>query len=171
MTVQQTSAASGSATGPDAVQRHRRLDQAEEVCPTTTRRRIAEGAVLVDVREPDEIALMAFDVPNLLAIPLSQLESRFDELPRDRDIVVVCQGGGRSLKATYFLMYQGFERVANMQGGILKWAAKGFPVMGNASAMPTTGQSPGSCCGGEAASPSASGCCGGGATTNEGGCC
>jgi rhodanese-related sulfurtransferase len=146
------------------------LAPAREVCPTTTRRLIGEGALLVDVRERAEIERVAFDVPDVVAIPLAELEQRYAELPRDRELVLVCQGGGRSLKATYFLMYQGYTRVANMEGGILKWAAKGFPIKGNpAVPAPTAGgccapaASPtvaGSCCDSSSAPAAASGCCG-----------
>ena len=122
------------------------LNEAKEVCPTTTLHMSREGALLVDVRERDEIDGLAFDVPDLLVMPMSEFEHRCAELPRDRDLVMVCRVGERSLKATYFLMYQGYTRVANMEGGIAKWARKGFPVKGNASAAiasPATG-----CCGG-----------------------
>jgi rhodanese-related sulfurtransferase len=128
------------------------LSQAREVCPTTTRRLLSEGALLVDVRELGEVAQVAFDVPDVLLMPMSELEQRFDELPRDRDLVLACQVGERSLKATYFLMYQGYERVANMEGGLFKWARKGFPIKGTQPA-------------GEAA---ASGCCAG---PGSGRCC
>lgn len=129
---------------------------AREVCPTTTRRLLAEGALLVDVRERSEIARLAFDVPETVVMPLSEFEQRFAELPRDRQLVMVCQTGARSLKATYFLMYQGYEQVANMEGGIFKWASKGFPITG---APGTSARADSSCCGGAA---TASACCGGG---------
>ena len=119
------------------------LDEAKEVCPTTTLRLSREGALLVDVRERDEIQGLAFDVPDLVVMPMSEFEQRCVELPRDRDLVIVCRIGERSLKATYFLMYQGYTRVANMEGGIVKWARKGFPVKGNLSAASA---SPGSGC-------------------------
>lgn len=106
------------------------LPAAREVCPTTTRRLLAEGALLVDVRERHEIERLAFDVPGAVVMPLSEFEQRFAELPRDRQLVMVCQTGARSLKATYFLMYQGYAQVANMEGGICKWASKGFPITG-----------------------------------------
>ena len=77
------------------------LPAAREVCPTTTRRLLAEGALLVDVRERAEVARMAFDVPALVQMPLSEFERRFDELPRDRPLVLACESGPRSLKATY----------------------------------------------------------------------
>lgn len=129
------------------------LPAAREVCPTTTRRLLAEGALLVDVRERAEVARMAFDVPALVQMPLSEFERRFDELPRDRPLVLACESGPRSLKATYFLMFQGFTDVANMDGGLAKWARKGFPVTGAATAAGTAATA---CCGGTTA---ASGCC------------
>jgi len=142
------------------------LPQAREVCPTTTRRLIAEGALLVDVRERAEVESLAFDVPAIVGIPMSEFERRFAELPRDRELVLVCRVGERSLKATYFLMYQGYTRVANMKGGIAKWARKGFPVKGG----PDMATAPaGGCCGTDAA---ASACCdGGGVSAPAGSCC
>jgi rhodanese-related sulfurtransferase len=131
------------------------LNEAKEVCPTTTLRMSREGALLVDVRERGEIDSLAFDVPDLVVMPISEFERRYAELPRDRDLVMVCRVGERSLKATYYLMYQGFTRVANMEGGISKWARKGFPVKRNASA---------------AIASAATGCCGGAApVTSSGG--
>jgi len=106
------------------------LPPAREVCPTTTRRLLAEGALLVDVRELAEVTLTAFDVPGVVLLPLSELQQRHAELPRDRLLVLASQGDERSLKATYFLMVQGFTQVAHMQGGIEKWACKGFPIRG-----------------------------------------
>jgi rhodanese-related sulfurtransferase len=131
------------------------LPAAREVCPTTTRRLLGEGALLVDVRELDEVAQLAFDVPGTLLMPLSELEQRFAELPRDRQLVLVCAVGERSLKATYFLMYHGYTQVANMEGGIMKWARKGFPIAGTLPDEPGVSSS---CCGGGAA-PSARSCC------------
>jgi rhodanese-related sulfurtransferase len=128
------------------------LPPAREVCPTTTRRLLAEGALLVDVREFDEIAQVAFDVPGVLLMPLSELEQRYSELPRDRELVLACQVGERSLRATYFLMYQGYTLVANMEGGIFKWASRGFPIKG---VQPTATSL--SCCGSTPAT--GSGCC------------
>lgn len=103
-------------------------DTAREICPTATQQWVADGALLVDVREREELAEAAFDVPHLQHIPLSECEVRFAGVPRDRDVVVVCRGGGRSLRATYFLMHHGYDRVVNMSHGILRWQEKGFPM-------------------------------------------
>ena len=141
------------------------LPPAHEVCPTTTRRLIGEGALLVDVRELSEVAQLAFDVPGVLLMPLSELEQRFAELPRDRQLVLVCHVGERSLKATYFLMYQDYTQVANMEGGIMKWARKGFSIRGPAH---SAGPAAAGCCGGPA--PAAASCCGDAAPAKSG-CC
>jgi len=138
------------------------LPAAREVCPTTTRRLIAEGALLVDVRELTEVAQLAFDVPGVLLLPLSEFERRFAELPRDRELVLVCKSGPRSLKATYFLMYQGYIQVANMEGGINKWASKGFPIRGARAAAPAMATAAdNSCCATAVpAAPADTSCCG-----------
>ena len=132
------------------------LDEAKQVCPTTTQRLVREGALLLDVREAAEVARTAFDVPDLVHIPLMALEQRWNVLPRDRDVVVVCETGERSLKATYFLQFQGFTRVSNMDGGLLKWMRKGFPVRGERyDAAAFVGG--GACCSGR--SSGGQGCC------------
>lgn len=133
------------------------LDRAREVCPTLTLRQSGEGALVVDVRERDEIARAAFDLPEVVVMPMSEIESRHADLPRDRDLIMVCAVGERSLKATYLLMYHGHARVANMEGGIAKWARKGFPVRGDATFAlqvaasgcfgPSKAAGGGSCCG------------------------
>ena len=86
--------------------------------------------MLVDVRERDEVLEAAYDVPNVLNIPLSEFEERFTEIPTDKEVIMVCRSGGRSLKATYFLVNHGYKNVVNMQHGILRWAEKGFPIKG-----------------------------------------
>lgn len=120
----------------------------KEICPTTTQEWAKNGALLVDVREKDEVAELAYDVPNIINIPLSEFEERFTEIPKDRDVVVVCKGGGRSLRAAGFLVNHGYTNVVNMQHGIARWVQKGFPTKGNTSVV--TGKD--SCC-------STSGCC------------
>ena len=153
---------------------HNTLEEAKQVCPTTTRRLVSEGTLLVDVRERTEVARIAFDVPAIINIPLFELEQHWSELPKDRELVLVCESGERSLKATYYLQFQGFTRVSNMEGGLLKWMRKGFPVIGQRFEAPASTES--SCCGGSTASaPTASGSCDGteSATPNASvaGCC
>ena len=132
------------------------LEEAKEVCPTTTRRLLGEGALLVDVRAPSEVAAFAFNVPGVLNIPLTELEQRWSEVPRDRAVVFACDNGARSLKATYFLQFHGYDNVSNMGGGLVKWSIKGFPVKGQRS---SEGVDSG-CCESSANAASSSACCG-----------
>ena len=121
------------------------LDEAKEVCPTTTQSLLKQGYTLVDVRERDEIAQLAFDVPLLIIMPLSELEQRYAELPKDRPLILACRQGVRSLKATYFLMNKGYTNVTNMKFGMERWVAKGFPIQGDPGALATMPSS--GCCG------------------------
>ncbi|HQR91837.1 MAG: sulfurtransferase [Bacteroidetes bacterium 24-39-8] len=104
-----------------------------EICPTTTRVWIKRGAILVDVREKSEVAELAFDVPNLIQIPLTELEDRYLELPLDQEMVIACRAGGKSLLATSFLINHGYDptKVVNMKHGMVRWAQKGFPTIGD----------------------------------------
>ena len=76
----------------------------------------ADGAFLLDVRNPPELAVEA--VPGAVNIPLPQLRSRLDELPRDREILVICRSGGRAYYATRILLQNGFQ-ARNISGGML----------------------------------------------------
>ena len=57
--------------------------------------------------------------------PPSRLAERAGELSGDKPIVAVCRAGGRSAQATNILREAGFERVANLPGGMLRWRAEG----------------------------------------------
>ncbi len=75
-----------------------------------------DGAFLLDVRNPPELAVEA--VPGAVSIPLPQLRSRLDELPHDREILVICRSGGRAYYATRILLQNGFQ-ARNISGGML----------------------------------------------------
>src|SRR5437773_5389436 len=81
---------------------------------------------LLDVRDESE-----FDVCNLEGrlIPLAELPKRLNELNREQQIIVHCQGGGRSSRAVAFLLEQGFSDVRNLRGGIRAWAQEIDPKM------------------------------------------
>lgn len=84
------------------------------------------GAFVLDVRTQEEWA--EFHAPNTNLIPLDQLTSRLTELPKDREIVVVCRSGNRSAQARDILLNAGFTQVTSMQGGLTEWRASGYPV-------------------------------------------
>jgi NADPH-dependent 2,4-dienoyl-CoA reductase/sulfur reductase-like enzyme/rhodanese-related sulfurtransferase len=76
----------------------------------------AEEGFLLDVREPVELAVE--HAPGALNIPLGQLRARLAELPRDREIQVVCRSGGRAYYATRVLLQNGFK-ARTLSGGML----------------------------------------------------
>ncbi|MGE8329678.1 MAG: rhodanese-like domain-containing protein, partial [Paraburkholderia nemoris] len=83
---------------------------------------------IVDVREPEEFNGPLGRIPAARLISLGELAGRTAELTKDRPIVTVCRAGGRSAQATVMLRQAGFERVANLPGGMLRWRAEGRVV-------------------------------------------
>lgn len=81
---------------------------------------------VIDVREEAEMSAGAARVPGSVHIPLSQLAASTGLLAKDRPIVTVCRSGVRSAQATVLLKKAGYERTANLAGGILRWAALGY---------------------------------------------
>ncbi len=78
---------------------------------------------LLDVREPDEFE--ETHIPGAVLIPLGSLPRRLPEVPKDREVVVICSVGGRSARATEFLRRNGVEAV-NLHGGMRAWHQLGF---------------------------------------------
>ena len=100
---------------------------ASEISPEQARSMAASGAFILDVREPSEWE--EFHVANTTLIPLGQLEKRLSEVPRDREVVVICRSGNRSTSGRDILAKAGFTSVTSMSGGLLSWRAKGFPTL------------------------------------------
>lgn len=82
--------------------------------------------VLIDVRERSEHADAR--IPGSKLVPLGELAGRLRELPRDRMLIMQCHSGNRSRSAATFLIESGFTDVANLEGGILRWAREGRPL-------------------------------------------
>jgi rhodanese-related sulfurtransferase len=78
---------------------------------------------IVDVREPDEFSGPLGHIPGARLLPLGGLAESAAGLPRDKPIVTVCRAGGRSAQASLTLKKLGFEQVANLPGGMLRWRA------------------------------------------------
>jgi sulfur-carrier protein adenylyltransferase/sulfurtransferase len=99
-----------------------------EITPVALKQKLDAGETpfILDVREPNEYQINK--IPGSTLIPLGDLPRRYQELPRDRDIVAQCKMGGRSAKAMEFLQSVGFTRVKNLQGGILEWIDKVDPT-------------------------------------------
>ena len=70
-------------------------------------------------------------------MPQADLATRLAEVPRDRPVYLICQGGFRSLRAAQFLWQRGFEDVVSVKGGTEAWRAAGKPLsQGDACAEP-----------------------------------
>ena len=85
--------------------------------------RLAEGAPLLDVRDPQEVEEVR--EPGGLRIPLKSMPDRFDEIPAAATIFVICAVGGRSRAAAEFLRNRGVDAV-NVAGGTNAWVAADF---------------------------------------------
>ena len=85
-----------------------------------------DGAFVLDVREQSEWD--EFHAPGATLIPLGELPSRLDELPRDRQILVVCRSGNRSQEGRQILLDAGFAQVTSMTGGLNAWRTAGYPI-------------------------------------------
>jgi len=84
------------------------------------------GALIIDVREPNEYVQIR--AKGAVLLPLGRLNSRVRDLPRDRELLLMCRTGGRSQNATQFLAANGFENVTNITGGIVAWYQAGLPT-------------------------------------------
>ena len=103
---------------------HRRPD-APEVDTARLAEALEEGAVLIDVRMPDEYVQV--HVPGARLIPLPELGERAGEVPQGQQVFVICAGGGRSLAAAEALNNAGWDTVS-VAGGTKAWVAEGRPV-------------------------------------------
>jgi rhodanese-related sulfurtransferase len=85
-----------------------------------------DDVYVLDVREQWE-----YDeghIPGVTLLPLGEVQSRLDEIPTDKTVIVTCRSGNRSGQATDFLRQNGFDNVHNMQGGIVAWEQAGYEV-------------------------------------------
>ena len=92
---------------------------------------------ILDVRSSEEFEGPDGRVAGSVLIPLPDLEARAGTLPADRPVVVVCHSGSRSALATQQLLKAGRHQVANLRGGLSRWAAEGYPLEGAMAARPT----------------------------------
>jgi len=100
-----------------------------EVMPQDVAKQLGK-VIILDVREPHEYA--AGHIPGAINIPRGLLEFQIDQHPslngRNIEIVLQCQGGGRSALATVSLQELGYKHVSNLAGGYSAWAAAGLPT-------------------------------------------
>jgi rhodanese-related sulfurtransferase len=85
------------------------------------------GTLVVDVRTQEEWD--AYHAPNTTLIPLDQLPNRLSELPKDKEILVICHSGNRSKQGRDILVNAGYN-AASINGGLLAWIAQNYPLIG-----------------------------------------
>jgi rhodanese-related sulfurtransferase len=94
---------------------------------------VPDQAYLVDVREDEE--WVAGHAPGAQHIPLGTLGERSEEIPRDREIYVICRSGGRSARATQALIGAGWQAL-NVSDGMSGWASAGRAMVSESGADP-----------------------------------
>lgn len=84
-------------------------------------------AVLIDVREENEVQLESIPLDNVLYHPMSVIMDRLPYIAKNQNIILGCPGGMRSAKVANLLNLQGYPNVANLDGGFNKWKSLGLP--------------------------------------------
>jgi rhodanese-related sulfurtransferase len=97
-----------------------------EITPAQAYAKFQQGAYFLDVRTQDE--WNQGHIAGSTLIPLDELQNKLTELPRDREMVVVCRSGVRSKEGVSILQKAGFTRVSCLSGGLLAWKAAGYPI-------------------------------------------
>lgn len=80
-----------------------------------------ENIYMIDVREDDEVAHGM--IAGAKHIPMGDIPSRLDEIPRNTEVIFICRSGRRSEHVCNFLSHQGINNIVNMSGGMLQWYA------------------------------------------------
>ncbi len=99
----------------------------EEISPKDALSMINRGAVILDVRTYEEF--VGGHIEKSLFMPLEDLSSLMQALPRNRLIITVCRTGVRSIQARYILQEAGFTQVTSLKGGMEAWTAANYPVV------------------------------------------
>ena len=131
------------------------IEGVKHINPADALETIKKGeAVLIDVREENEVKLEYIPLENVLNHPMSVIMQRLPYIAKEQHIILGCPGGIRSSKVANLLNLQGYPNVANLDGGFTMWKAKGFPAESNINPVggcgcgcnPLSGESKGDCC-------------------------
>lgn len=90
-------------------------------------------AIMIDVREENECLLECIALDDVFYHPMSVIMERLEYIPKDKAIIVVCLQGFRSTKVANLLTRQGFDNVANLDGGFAMWKSQDLPYESNIS--------------------------------------
>jgi rhodanese-related sulfurtransferase len=104
------------------------IEGVRHINPLDALEAITKGeAVMLDVRELNEVKLESVPLDRVLNHPMSVIMDRLSYIAKDQNIIVACPGGVRSVKVANLLLMQGYPHVANLDGGLMMWKAKGLP--------------------------------------------
>lgn len=99
----------------------------EDLTPADVAKGIAEGRyLLVDVREPNEVAAEAY--PDAVVVPLSTFDPTSVPDPKGKEVVFACRSGKRSVTASLAAQAAGLPHDKHLAGGIIGWKAAGLPT-------------------------------------------
>ena len=92
----------------------------------TAKKHYDNDVEFLDVREQEE-----FDqarIPGSTLLPMSQMNSRWQEIPKDKEVVVYCRTGNRSAVLLGQLAQMGYTNLMNLEKGIVDWHQRQYPV-------------------------------------------
>ncbi|MBD3224229.1 MAG: hypothetical protein GF313_05830 [Caldithrix sp.] len=90
--------------------------------------------VFIDVREREENEQAR--IPQSTLLPLSEINQRFEEIPKDRQVVMYCRTGNRSGYLIEILQANGYNNLINLDGGIVAWYEQNYPVQSGPAENP-----------------------------------
>lgn len=100
-----------------------------DVTPEQAQQLIAQGALVVDVRQPEE--WIRGHIPEAELIPLDGIYlfgKAIADHPKDQDVILVCEMGQRSVVAAEIALVAGYTRVYNLAGGMHAWRSRKLPI-------------------------------------------
>ena len=104
------------------------IDGVKHINPINALEALQNGdAVMIDVREIDEVKLESVPLDRVLNHPMSVILERLPYITKNQNIIVACPGGVRSSKVASLLIQNGYENVASLDGGLKTWKANGLP--------------------------------------------
>jgi|SRR6056297_1450682 len=104
------------------------IEGVKHIAPTDAFQLInSQEAILIDVREQDEIEYEQIPLDQILYYPMTVIAEKLEHIPKDQNILLICPGGFRSSKVANLLNRQGYPNVANVDGGFTAWKKQSLP--------------------------------------------
>lgn len=99
---------------------HVSAHEAYEICK--------QGGILIDVREDYLLGYKLFDVEQVIYCPYSIITKKYNELPKDKALIFADATGIHSKEAVQFMIEKGYEKIANLAGGLVEWERDGVSI-------------------------------------------